>query len=75
MRPIFPGTIPEYEEREAARFGLYTWRQWGRLPKRDRIRGIAHYRVHRLIEMHEADALNAHAERQSKRAQRRRRIG
>lgn len=72
MRSIFPGTVPEYEEREAARFGLYTWRQWERLPKGERIRGLAHYRAHRLIEMHEADALNAHVERESRRQRRRR---
>lgn len=50
------GAVPEYEEREAARFGLYRWVDWERLPVAERVRGLAHYRMHHLIELHQADA-------------------
>lgn len=63
-----PGAVPEYLEREAARFGLYTWRDWMMLPLVERVAGVAHYRMHNLIELHEGEAMNAHIEQQSRRA-------
>jgi hypothetical protein len=55
LTQIVPGTVPEYEEREAARFGGYTWRDWERMPTLSRVRTIAHRRVMILIDMHHAD--------------------
>jgi hypothetical protein len=59
--------VPEYVEREAARFGFYRWIDWCQLSISERIYGIAHYRVHNLIELHEGDAMNTHYEQQSRR--------
>lgn len=52
------GLVSELDEREAAHFGNYTWVQWRRLPREERIRGIAHHRMHGLIEAHTNDAVN-----------------
>ena len=62
-----PGLIPEYEEREAARFGLYRWEDWSALPVEERVRGVAHFKMHSLISLHEGEALNQHIEAESKR--------
>lgn len=50
--------MPELEEREAAIFSGYTWKEWRDLPREERIAGIAHYRVHHLIELHTEDAIS-----------------
>jgi hypothetical protein len=63
---LLTGAVPEYEEREAARFGLYRWRQWCRLGYWERVNGLVHYRLHRLIELHENDVLAEHADREAK---------
>lgn len=68
------GVVPEYEEREAARFGLYRWTDWIRLSLKERVQGIAHYRMHALIELHSGDAHAEHAERESQQRSRRPRI-
>lgn len=70
-----PGAVPEYLEREAARFGLYTWQEWLALPLAERVYGVAHYRMHNLIELHEGEAMNAHIEERSQRATNRRSVG
>jgi hypothetical protein len=62
-----PGVVPEYVEREAARFGLYRWIDWCQLSITERLYGIAHYRLHALIEMHEGEAMNEHFKRQGAR--------
>jgi hypothetical protein len=67
-----PGTVPEYEERETARFLRYHWSDWQRLPMRERAMGVAQHRLSRLIALHESDALNEEMERRSRRAQRQR---
>jgi hypothetical protein len=66
-----PGAIPEYIEREAARFGGYRWHEWEALPVAARNHGIAHYRAYRLIEMHESEAVSEGMERQRNAADRR----
>lgn len=63
--------IPEYLERESARFALYRWEDWQRLPIEEREAGIAHHRMQKLIALHENDALNADAERRQAQATRR----
>lgn len=67
--------VPEYEEREAARFGLYRWVDWCALPRADRLAGIAHYRLHQLIELHEGEALADHMRVQTARQQAGQRVG
>lgn len=62
-----PILVPEIEEREAAVFNGYTWREWCDLERDERIDGIAHHRLRRLIEQHVHDASVEHAERQRQR--------
>lgn len=59
------GLVPVYEEREAARWGVYRWIDWNALPYDDRVTGVAHYRVWRMIGLWEAEAGARHAEKQS----------
>lgn len=47
-----PGLLAEYEEREAALFGHYNWDQWSALPREQRLHGVAHFRLHNLIDAH-----------------------
>ena len=49
---IAPGLLPEYEEREAARFNGYRWTEWCALPRGERIHGVGYYRVHLLVGIH-----------------------
>ena len=60
------GLVAPLEEREAARFAGYTWSVWETLPREERIEAVAHYRVVRLIEMHQADAVQREQERQAR---------
>lgn len=53
---MLPGLVPEIEEREASIFNGYTWREWIRLDYGERVDGTAHYRLHRLIALHQSDA-------------------
>ena len=64
----FGGLVPEIEEREAARYNGYTWKEWRELPREERVDGIAFFRIRRSIELHQQDAQNKEQERQSKQA-------
>lgn len=70
-----PGIVTEYEEREAARFGLYRWIDWCALPRSERLMGLAHYRTSQLIELHEGEALSDHMKVQQARQQAGQRVG
>ena len=70
LKAIAPRLIPYYEEREAALFGGYRWIDWVALPYDERVLGVAHYRVHRLIEFHQAEAAAEDAEKRSEAARR-----
>ncbi len=61
--PLLPGLVPLYEEREAAVFGHCAWRDWAALPVEERAAAVAHYRLHRLVELHSTDAMNRAMER------------
>lgn len=52
IQPLYPGLVSEFEERSAALFGLYTWTQWSRLPRNERVQAVAHYRLVHLIDAH-----------------------
>lgn len=64
--------MPELEEREAAIFSGYTWKQWLEFDLLDpegrwnRAAGVAHYRVHQLIEAHKESAVSEDLERKYK---------
>lgn len=48
--------MPDYEERQAARFGNYNWSEWCTLTKPERALGVAYYRMQHLIELHVEEA-------------------
>ena len=54
---LVPGLVAEIEEREAARFNGYTWRDWLELERHERAAGIAHSRLTHLIALHQQDAV------------------
>ena len=58
--------VPELEEREAAKFVGYTWKQWATLPRSERVAALAHYRMDGLLRLHAADA--AEIERRQRQA-------
>lgn len=62
----FVGTIPAYEEREVARFGLYNWAEWRVLDNDEKAMAVAHYRVHNMIALHQQDAVNDELERRNR---------
>ena len=64
---LAPGLVPAFEEREAAVFGYYTWSAWQRLTPQERAECVAHYRLHRLVEAHRQDAVNAAMKRKTAR--------
>ena len=66
-RPV-PGIVPEIEEREAARFNGYTWKEWLDLPRQERVDGLAYFRIQKQIDMHRGDAQSKEQERQTRRA-------
>lgn len=49
--------VPLFEEMEACRFSGYTWRQWRELDPLERGAGVAHHRVHLMVENHKEDAV------------------
>ena len=58
-----PGFVPEYEEREAARFGLYNWTQWQFLDTKEKASIVAQRRMANLIRLHQEDAVFIEGER------------
>ena len=70
-RQIVPGVVPEIEEREAARFSGYTWKDWRELPTQERVDGVAHFRLRRAIDMNRQDAQQKEAERKARQPRRR----
>jgi hypothetical protein len=71
---LVPGLVAELEEREAAISCGYTWKEWlsfdlrtfeGRI---ERASGIAHYRMHKLMEMHGEDAVSRETDRRQRMA-------
>lgn len=67
FRAQIAGVVTEIEEREAARFNGYNWREWQGVPRDDRIDGVAHYRLARQIDMVREDVRGREIYRQSKR--------
>ena len=66
----YESLVPEiaslYEEREAAVFARYNWTEWRSLDWRDRSAAMAHYRTHRLIELHQNDVIAREMDRKAK---------
>lgn len=57
IEPEHEGFVPEYEAREAAVFGNYNYSQWQSLSSWERAAGVAHYRMHLLVESHVNEAV------------------
>lgn len=69
IRGLFPGLfVPQLDEREAALFCGYTWREWCELDIEERIFGVAHHRLHSLIESHSHEAVQDEMERRQRAA-------
>lgn len=69
FRSIAPGLlVPEIEEREAAVFAGYAWREWVEIDRKDRVDAVAHYRLHHLIERHSSDASYLDSKRRMERS-------
>jgi hypothetical protein len=64
VHPSIPGTIPEYTEREAARFNGYTWSEWGALTHGERVHGVAFHHVSVLVNLHAEERSMANARRE-----------
>lgn len=62
------GAVPEYDQREAARFSLFSWTEYLALPRKEQINVIAYHRAHKLVEAHSHAAVEAAAARQARRA-------
>jgi len=63
---MLPDLVPVYEEREASRFSGYTPTAWRDLPHEERAMCVAHYRVHKMVEMHKELAVINEMKRRSK---------
>ena len=67
IRRGFGGLVPEVEEREAARFNGYSWKEWRDLPHEEKVDSVAYMRVKRQIEAHEEDARAKEMKRKARR--------
>ena len=60
------GLVPEFELREAAIFSGYTWKEWQALDYNERVYGVAYFRLRKVVEMHQEDAVQSTIERKAK---------
>lgn len=60
---VLPGVVPEIDERDAARYGGYAWREWLQLPRYERVDCFAAYTLHNLIDAHSNEAAQDAIER------------
>lgn len=56
FRRLLPELVPLYEEREAAIFSHYNFTEWQALDYSEKAMAVAHYRLSRLVSIHEEDA-------------------
>lgn len=62
---LLPELVSLVEEREAAIFCLYNWREWQGLTWEEQAEGVAHFRIHRAIELHQNEAVAREIKRQT----------
>jgi hypothetical protein len=62
--------VPEYEEREAARFVGVSWETYVGWPREERARTVAQHRLSALIELNVGDAMRQEMERETRRRRR-----
>ncbi len=71
-RVLVAGLVPQVEERDSARHNGYTWKEWQVLHYRERVDGVAYYRLSRAIDMHKEEAVTKAQERKSRSVAKRR---
>ena len=54
---LLPGLVSGVEEREASIYCHYNWRAWGELTWHERAGGVAQYRTHKMVELHQNEAV------------------
>jgi len=64
---LLPNLVPQYEELEACVYVNYNYSQWRELTWQEKACAVAHYRMHRLVELHGSDAVNTKMEQDQKR--------
>jgi len=67
----FPGTVPEFECREAAIYVRVSWSEWLELEHEERAAAVAHYRLNLLIKAHVDSASQEAAKRNERRNRKR----
>ena len=70
FRAPYPGIVPEMEEREAAMFASIRFLHWQKMTREERVDGVAHYRLHHLVEMHSEDAVSTAMEARERKVRR-----
>ena len=68
-RRELPGIVSELEERGAASYNGYNWREWKALPLQERVDGVAYCRIRRAIESNQQDAVQKYQEMQRRKAE------
>ena len=62
----YPGIFPaELEVREAARYCGYNFTEWETLESEEQAKGIAHFRLHIMTDLHGNDAVSREMKRKS----------
>ncbi len=56
-RAEYLGLMPEYIEREAARFAIINWAEWQSWEYMDKVKAAAHYLINLQIGHHQQDAI------------------
>lgn len=63
---IHPCVVAEYEAREAAVFGNYTWKEFNELELGEKAMCIAHYRMHHKIDAVVQQEVTEYSKRRSR---------
>jgi hypothetical protein len=63
---LLPGMVPEFEERLACMENNYSWREWQKLSWHERGEAVAFYRLRKLVEMHQGEAVSQDMKRRQR---------
>lgn len=62
----WPGLVPTYDEYAAMVYANYSEVEWREIAPEARAKAVAHYRLSRIVSIHESDAVAKAAKRKSK---------
>lgn len=62
---LLPGLVSGVEEREVSVYCRYNWREWGGLTWQERAAGVAQYRIHKLVALHQNEAVASAIKKQT----------